>query len=149
MSNQSQFIRQAAAVLMACGLNATLLPSLAAAQSRSTPPTGNFAIPTFQKEPGAVERRSWVIEQFRAEWPLGDVPGARLRGANGKFGPAGALARLAAGVNDAQAIRAERGQGLSAERGSGFRAADERRVKQVSHVPDTIHCPQIVSIKMH
>jgi hypothetical protein len=35
MSNQCQFIRQTAAVLLACGLVASLLPSSAAAQDAS------------------------------------------------------------------------------------------------------------------
>ena len=51
MSNQNQFVRQTAAVLLACGLIVSLLPGFAAAQDLST-----------------VEKRAaWLIEQCRGE----------------------------------------------------------------------------------
>ncbi len=50
MLNHIRFIRRTAAVLLAGGLIVSLLPGLAAAQDRSTPPTGNVTIPPFQEE---------------------------------------------------------------------------------------------------
>ena len=78
MSNRHQFVRRTAAVLLACGLIASLLPGFAAAQDLST----------------AEKRAAWLIEQFRDE---------SIR-PNGKFGAAPALARLALNPNDAYVI---------------------------------------------
>jgi hypothetical protein len=78
MQNQNQFVRQTAAILMACGLILGLLPGVATAQDLST-----------------VEKRAaWLIEQYRGE----------SIGPNAKFGPGVALARLALNPNDAYVI---------------------------------------------
>ncbi len=78
MSNGHQFVRRTAAVLMACGLVASLLPRFAAAQDLST------------KEARAV----WVTEHSRGD----DVA------PNGKFAASKALARLALNPNDTEVI---------------------------------------------
>jgi len=78
MQNQHQFIRKTAAVLMACGLIAGLLPNFVTAQD----------LPTME------ERAAWLIEQYRDE---SIKP-------NAKHGPAVALARLALNPDDAHVI---------------------------------------------
>ncbi|MFO7903073.1 MAG: hypothetical protein ACQESR_20060 [Planctomycetota bacterium] len=78
MSNRHRFIRRAAAVLLACGLIAGLLPSFAAAQDLSTQ--------------GARSAR--LVGQFR---------GARIS-PNGKFAGGAALARLAPNPDDDEVI---------------------------------------------
>lgn len=98
MTNRRQFFRQTAAVLLAFGFIACLPPGFAAGQDLSTPPApppGNFAIPTFQEEPGAVERRNWVIQRYINR----DLPGR-----NAKFGATILLGRLALNPKDAAAI---------------------------------------------
>ena len=78
MSNQSQFIRQSAAVLMACGLMASPLPGFATAQD-------------------------WSTQEARAAWLIGQYEGESI-GFNDKFGGAKALARLALNPDDAYVI---------------------------------------------
>ncbi len=79
MKNHNQFVRQTAAVLLACSLMGGLLPGFSAAQDLST----------------VDKRAAWMIEQFR---------GAPMGGPNAKFGATVALARLALNPNDAEVI---------------------------------------------
>ncbi|TVS10071.1 MAG: hypothetical protein EA424_25950, partial [Planctomycetaceae bacterium] len=98
MLNHIQFVRQTTAVLMACGLVASLLPGFAAAQDGSTPSPGNFAIPEFQPEPELEARRQFVIEQVAA---------LRLPGPNQERyrGTAILSAKLQVNPNDAAALQ--------------------------------------------
>ena len=78
MTNQDKSIRPTAAVLLACGLIANLLPGRATAQDLST----------------VEARAAWVIAQRRGE----------SINPNAKFGAAAALARLELNPNDAEVI---------------------------------------------
>jgi len=76
MSNQCQFIRQTAAVLMACGLIASLLPGLASAGSIEThvAPTGDDAGDGSRAKPVAslIGARD-AVRRLRAEGKAGPV----------------------------------------------------------------------------
>ncbi len=78
MSKGNPFLRQTIAVLLACGLIASLLPGFAAAQD-------------------------WSTQEARAAWLIGQYEGESI-GLNAKFGAVPALARLALNPNDAYVI---------------------------------------------
>jgi hypothetical protein len=92
MLNRIRYVRRTAAALLACSLIIGLLPGCTL---KPSPPSGSFAIPAFQEEPGATARRNWVVQQYINR----DVPGR-----NAKFGASILLGLLALNPNDAAAI---------------------------------------------
>jgi hypothetical protein len=98
MSKQRQFLRQTAAVLLAFGLIASLLPGCAAAEDGPAPPRDAYEIPTFQPEPELEARRQFVIEQVAAlELPAPNTQRYR--------GTAILKAKLQVNPNDAAALQ--------------------------------------------